>query len=734
MKSVIKMAFFFFLMILSLQAAKKGTIPDDTIIFESLKKKAGLDSVYELYRKGEIEQAWEALTDSLKERSKSRYYFDWTNFLSLMREYDLSYPGIFERQHRSLAQYHFSRYAPETSWQLPFKNLLGEDVTAYELRHLARQQKSADMTLIYFHENKKEYKDYWTRQVMDLMQAYASGEYDDKGNGIFEYYRAGRRVHNWLFNHHAYYNSPDYSRKNQELLIKTFIYHGFDLTEQTRKYNSGNHHTKGLVALFELAVFLQDFTFSDIWIEQSLKWLTEHMRREINDDGFQFERSVHYHFGDIENYLRVYQLAKLNGIHIPELFEKKFNEMFDVLVKIAQPDKNLPVLQDDTDHFLKKVNDLGGIFKAGSLLLQDPVLEYFAAAHPDPEWFWLLARMLNNEVPEKKKPHYGSLALESTGYYIMRSGWNPEYAHMSISAGLSDVKPDHQHGDMLGLTASIGENQVLPTYQVKYNAPDYPVFKNSWVKNVAVVDSVPHGMDWKGNTGGSGFGKFQKLPNPKTILWKTGDNLVVYVGTHDGYKDLNVETFRTILFFKPLKEWIVCDLFMAPESHHYQQIWQESDKADQDGNLNRVFENGLTFSILQKNPAEYHTAVTQLREKKSWMVSSVADTFQFVTHLLPGINHEAKKNTVSWNKLPFLSGIKISDKTGTVLSVDNIIILFGVKTVRVGKYDIKNIKPANLMLKKIGFRNYTITNISPYIIYVGDTELEPGQQLNQVQE
>lgn len=116
------------------------------------------------------------------------------------------------------------------------------------------------------------------------------------------------------------------------------------------------------------------------------------------------------------------------------------------------------------------------------------------------------------------------------------------------------------------------------------------------------------------------------------------------------------------------------------------------------------------------------------------MVSSVADTFQFVTHLLPGINHEAKKNTVSWNKLPFLSGIKISDKTGTVLSVDNIIILFGVKTVRVGKYDIKNIKPANLMLKKIGFRNYTITNISPYIIYVGDTELEPGQQLNQVQE
>jgi hypothetical protein len=563
------------------------------------------------------------------------------------------------------------------------------------------------------------------------MRAYEAGEYDDEGNGIFEYYRAGRRIHNWLFNHHVYYNSPDYTVNDQKLLIQTFIYHGFDLAERTRKFNPGNHHTKGLVALFEMAVFLQDFTFSDIWIDQSLNGLTEHMRREVNEDGFQFERSVHYHFGDIENYLRVYQLAQINDIPVPALFEERFKEMFEVLVKIAQPDKNLPVLQDDTDYFLKEVNDLGGIFKAGSLLLQDPVLEYFAAEYPDSEWFWLLARMLNKVVPEGDKPEYGSLALESTGYYIIRSGWDPDDAYMSISAGLSAVKPDHQHGDMLGLTAYAGGNQILPTYQVKYNKPDYPLFKNSWVKNVAIVDSIPHGRDWKGNTGGSGFGKFLTLPNPKTLIWQTGEDLDIYVGTHDGYKDLNVETYRTVLFFKQLKEWVVCDLFLAPEDHQYQQIWQQLDSAGMEGSLSRVFTNGMTFSILQKNQAGYKTDMKKIRDKQSWMISTTADTFQFVSHLSSRGENESDREILKWGKLPLFSGIRISDEEGVVMTTGDFIILLGVEKFRMKNLRITSIRPVNLILHKKGFRRYDIINISPYAVSVNGSEYAPGLTIGQ---
>lgn len=720
----------FFLLSCSLYPAKKGIVPDDEMIFSSLKENAGLGTIQELFSKGERDKAWIALTDALKVRSRNRYYFDWTNFKPLLEVYDDAYPEIFENKHRKQAEYQISHYAPETSWQLPFKNLKGEEVTAYELRHLARQQKSADMTLLYFYDDEKAYLDYWTRQVADLMRAYKSGEYDDEGNGIFEYYRAGRRIHTWLFNHHAYYNSSEYTSKNQKLLIQTFVYHGFDLAERTKHYNPGNHHTKGLVALFELAVFLQDFSFSDAWINQSLDGLTKHMELEVNDDGFQFERSVHYHVGDIENYLRVYQLAQINQIPVPELFEKRFKEMFNVLVKIAQPDKNLPVLQDDTDHYLKEVNELGGIFKAGSLLLKDPVLEYFAGAYLDSEWFWILARMLDQNVPEKKQPTYGSLALESTGYYIMRSGWEKDDAYMCISAGLSNRKPDHQHGDMLGVTAYAGGHQILPTYQVNYNEPDYKIFKNSWVKNVVIVDSIPHGQEWKENEGGSGFGKFLKLPEPKTIFWKVGENLDIYVGTHNGYKDMDVQTYRTVLFFKSQKEWVVCDLFVAPEPHEYQQIWQELDNSDLTGNLSRSFENGMNFLILQKTPAVYHIDMTPLREKKSWMVSVTADTFQFITQLKTEVKDSNQDSALEWNKLSRLSGVKLMGTNGVILNQGkHQMILFGIKDVKIGKKMIHSALPLNLVVKKQGFKQYEIINISPYSIYVDNIILKPGQRL-----
>jgi hypothetical protein len=702
-------------------AADKGEIPDNDFILSSIKPTAGLGSVNKLFRSGKSEEAMNTFLDSLKERSKQRYYFNWEDFSDLVKNYEMIYPDAFEK-HEIMSDYQITHYAPETSWDLPFKNLLGNDVTAYELRHLARQQKSLDMTLMYFKTGNHLYMDYWTRQVANLMDAYENGEYEDAGNGVFEYYRAGRRIHNWIFNHHAYYASPEYSSEDQEVLLKTFIYHAKDLAARTKIYHSGNHHTKGLVGLFEMAIFLQDFTFSDEWIEQSLRLLTEHMKREINPDGFQFERSVHYHVGDIENYFRVYQLAQINDILIPELFEQRFMEMFAVLKKIAQPDKNLPVLQDDTDHFLKENNELGGIFKAGSLLLEDPELNYFASEHSGHDWYWLLARMLSSGIEEKKQPQIGSLALESTGYYIMRSGWDKDDVYMSISAGLSDVKPDHQHGDMLGLTAYAGGYQILPTYQVKYNKPDYNLFKNSWVKNVAIVDSIPHGLQFKGNSGGSGFGKFKLLPHPKTLLWESSKDVDIYLGTHDGYESIGVETYRTVIFLKNAKEWIICDQFFSNEEHVYQQIWQGLNKADEQGILFRTFDENLRMSISQKTKADYQVDMKKLRDKRSWMISTKAENFQYISHIK--LESDRIKNKASkWNENKHISADK-----GQIINISKTKCLaLGVKKLKVGKDVLENDEKMNLYLERKVFGKYTIVNIGPKPLELYEAKIKLGQ-------
>lgn len=712
---------FFIAFSLSLSAVNAEDIFSDAFIISSLKQGKDLNHITELYNNGSKAEAIFVLIDSLKERSRERYYFDWKDFPELLKTYEETYPGIFEDIHQELADYHTSRYAPETSWDLPFNNLLGDEVTPYELRHLARQQKSMDMALLYFRNDRKEYLDYWVRQVADLMDAYKKGEYENTGNGIFEYYRAGRRIHNWMFNHHVYYNSSEYDKKDQKVLLKTFIYHGFDLARRTEEYHPGNHHTKGLVGLFEIAIFLQDFTFSDVWIEQSLSLLTEHMRREINPDGFQFERSVHYHLGDIENYLRVYQLAKTNNIPVPELFEKRFRQMFQAMKMIAQPDKNIPVLQDDTDFFLKEFNDPGGVFKAGSLLLNDPELKYFAAKNLSYDWYWLLAGMLSKSTADMKKPSFGSIALENTGYYIMRNGWNLDDKYMSISAGLSDVKPDHQHGDMLGLTAYANGYQILPTYQVKYNKPDYYLFKNSWVKNVAIVDSIPHGLDFKGNKGGSGFGKFGKLPQPEVLLWISDKDLDIFVGTHDGYENIGVRTYRTIIFFKNPGEWIVCDQFLSEAPHKYQQIWQGCDEAVSNSTLIRRFDNGFNLEISQKNAAEYNIDMKMLRNKRSWSISVVEDNFQFITHIKAS---DKKKSRLTWCSKKF----DVDDDAQVVRYKRGKYLILNTCKLKAGHKKMKSDTKMNLLLEKTG-KKYSITNIGPVGIQMNNANISTNSTL-----
>jgi hypothetical protein len=555
--------------------AQTISIPTDEEILADLKAGVpGLQEVYALRDQGHTAEALQKLAASLREQSTGRYFFNWQEFDTLFALYNSRYPGM-RNSHLALAQDHISTYPADTEWILPFRNLHGKEVTAYELRHLARQNKSRDMALASRYEGDPHYLRYWLAQVEDLNRAFIAGAYDQAGNGIYEGLRGGLRVQNWLFAHHLFLADKSYDARAQLLLIRTLLHHGAMLQKETKKFRSGNHHTKGLTALFELAVIFADFRTADLWREQAIAGLTRHMQQEINPDGFQFERSVHYHIGDIDNYFRVSQLAQLNGIALPEDFTTRFRGMFTALAKLAQPNRRLPVLQDDTDAAYRENNDIRYPMSAGTLLFGDPLLRYFAGDEIPAELFWLVRPEQHDRIYRLSgvAPDYTSLALEQSGYYCMRSGWDQDDLYMTISAGLSQVKPDHQHGDMLGLVAWANGHEILPNYQVSYNTPEYPWWKNSWVKNVALADSILLGQRWTPNEGGSGFGKWGRLPKPRVLAWRTLPEYDYFRGSHNAYDSLGVGYFREVLFVKA-GFWIVRDHFTSADPHTWQQVWQ----------------------------------------------------------------------------------------------------------------------------------------------------------------
>lgn len=635
---VIFLLIFFFASLI--ENIRAGEIPADHVpsnkdILNNLQKNvSGLSDVYKLIEEEKYDSAAILLAKYYKNKLSERFFFNWQNFENRFEKYKSDYPNK-ESKHYKLAQYQFNTYAPETKWILPFKNLNGEEVTAYELRHLSRQQKSMDMALVYYYSNKTaKYYDYFIRQVKDLNRAFKAGEYDDEGNGIYEVFRAGKRINNWLFVHNAYLASEIYSSEDQFYLIKTFLHHGAQFYKRIKKFKYGNHQTKGLVALFQLSVLFPEFEDSQKWLEKSLAGLEWHITNEINDDGFQFERSVHYHVGDILNYFRVFQLAKLNNIDLPQIFTTRLKSMFDAMISLAQPNRYLPVLQDDTDSPFAEKNDVSSAFTIGTLMFENPEYRYFSEDKIPASIYWLLSndQLEILDIVKPQPPNIGSSSLPNTGYYSMRSGWDENDLYMTITAGLSEHKPDHQHGDMLGLVAYAHGKEILPNYQVRYKFDDYVFFKNSFVKNVALVDSIPLGRGWNPNRGKSGFGKWKTLPKPKVLSWITDEKFDYFAGSHDSYDSINVKYNRTILFIKD-KFWVVIDKFVGNSEHTYQQIWQGLyDKVN-----DRIMSGKNTeLEILQLNQDLNNTEIGRFREKGNAIYNSFKNTtFEFFTVLNP---------------------------------------------------------------------------------------------------
>ncbi len=632
----------------------------------------------------------ERLANYFKEKFSESFFYDHKTFEQRFVEYNQLYQN--KEGHKKRALDHLGKYADSTQWVLPFDYLNGGKVNAYALRHLARQHKMADIIFLYFNEGRDpKYIRYFENQMHSLNAALESGEYEkiEDGNGVYEVFRSGYRILNWLWIHNMILNEPEYSDKDQLTTIATLLQHGQHLFERNHKFRAGNHQTRGMSALAMLSILFRDFEGTDLWYDRAMQRLGEHLDKEINADGFQFERSVHYHMSDINNYFYVYQLAKRNRIDILNEWTEKLRGLFSTLVKVAYPDKSAPVLQDDTDIPWAEKNNISEVMTLGYLLFENPEFGYFASHKVDARMYWFLngsqLELLNNI--ESQKPGYGSLAFPDTHYYIMREGWNPNDKMLVISAGLDDEKPDHQHGDMLGVQAIANGHAILPNYQVRYSLEDFQLFKNSKVKNVALVDDELQGKKWTSNKGGSGFGKFKSLPNPEVIAWTTNNELDVFVGRHDGFEDIGVEYTRQVIFVKD-DFWIVKDNFSSNGPHEYKQVWQGHYTMENAPNLIRATAtDGSGHDILQLIPLD--TVINSGKRGKHWSVASKKNQkkFSFLTVIYPyrGYNNridETKEDITISDWKVNRTNWEINGKDPISLNKDNRSYCFGVQSLK----------------------------------------------------
>ncbi|MBX2814674.1 MAG: heparinase II/III-family protein, partial [Saprospiraceae bacterium] len=295
-----------------------------------------------------------------------------------------------------------------------------------------------------------------------------------------------------------------------------------------------------------------------------------------------------------------------------------------------------------------ETNDISGAMTLGYLLFGDPEFGYFASDKVDQRVYWFLSNQQIKDLENivEKPPTYGSLSFDHTGYFVMREGWGENDKMMVVSAGLDENKPDHQHADMLGIQAMAYGNVILPNYQVRYSLEDFDFFKNSMVKNVALVDDEVQGKEWTSNRGGSGFGKFGSLPNPKVLAWRSNTHFDFFAGRHDGFENIGVEHERKILFIKN-HFWVLKDKFTADTPHEYKQVWQGHYTHESGPDLLRAtFHDAVGFDLYQVRSTD--TLQAGGARGKNWTVVSKEDrsNFSFLTVLYPyqGYNNRLDEN------------------------------------------------------------------------------------------
>ena len=687
----------------------------------------------------------EELATYLRSTYAERYFYNYKTFDERFQKYQLLYPNA-KNGHNEGAMDHMGKYPSASQWKLPFNYLNGAPVNAYAVRHLARQHKMVDVAFEYHYTNKNPlYLNYFKNQVASLNTALKANNFEqlEDGNGTYEAFRSGYRVLNWLQIHAFFLNEKNYTDEDQLTTISTLLQHGANLFETNQEFVPGNHQTRGMSALAMISILLRDFKGTDVWYQHSMKLLEAHLSKEINDDGFQFERSVHYHMSDIDNYYYVYQLAKISHLEVNEFWENKLKSLFTTLVKIAYPDGSAPVLQDDTNNPWAEKNDISGAITLGYLLLGNPEMGYLAENSVDAKTYWYLndsqLNMLNSI--QKKQPEMKSTSFPTTGYYFFREGWNPNDKMLTISAGLDKDKPDHQHGDMLGIQAMAFGKVVLPNYQVRYSLADYEFFKNSMVKNVALVDEQLQGKKYKGNQGGSGFGKFGELPKPTVLAWNVDNSIEYFVGTHDGFENVGVQYSRQVINVQN-DFWIVKDNFTSEKEHTYKQVWQGHYSLEKAPNLIRSsFDDATGLDIYQLNSVD--TVENSGKRGKQWSVVSKKQqgNFSFSTLIFPYKGFDNRIDELP--KSPDLKGWKLNDsdwklegKNAASISKNDEIIVLSAKKIVFKNLIIESSKVVDLSIKmeqnKLVIQSINVENFQIHIHGSGEVLLNSKISSNQL--
>lgn len=380
---------------------------------------------------------------------------------------------------------------------------------------------------------------------------------------------AGLRPENWLRAVELFGDAlpaPLLERMNESLAE-----HGAFLVREHKAF----HQLSNWGAIQSHGLFLIGLWLSrKDWQTLALERLTENLRNAVLPDGVQWEQSPMYHCEVLHAAADTLLLTRRNGIQVPSALEETIHRMFRALAVWVTPSREI-LPQSDSDCI-----DAGDLLAQGALLFADPELAAAAEGALCEETLWdfgVDARTKLDALP-KRRPAIPSQALESSGNYMLRSGWgvNDTYIHLHCGS----LGGGHGHADLLHLDVwHHGEAVLADAGRYTYvEGAERVWFKSPAAHNTFRVDETDftrYRATWE----------WAEIARPLPTETHFTPQADLLRAGHLGYAAQGITAEREIVFIKP-DLLIGVDRLFAPEGtrHTVEQFFHfGSGTLEQDG-------------------------------------------------------------------------------------------------------------------------------------------------------
>ncbi len=437
---------------------------------------------------------------------------------------------------------------------------------------------SRDLALAYDYSGDEGYADKWVALIGSWIEQVPDGFVNSQVTG--------RRLQQWLLAYHYFVPGRHCSAITSEFLLALLgsiqsqaVFLSRNLTPE------GNHRTIELYAIFAVALVFPELSQSAELLAFAKHELLANLREDFLADGLQKELSTDYHHTVLKNFLRVRELADLNGLALPEVFDAVIRKALEFSIHAHKPDGWLPAINDGD------VNSYMSLLGKAQRYYPGDALSYVLS-----------------QGEQGKPPAHRSRLFADSGYCILRSDWAERpYAdgrYLFFDCGNLGLG-SHGHYDLLSFEmAAFGRSLIVDPGRYTYHEHDNEgvnwrhAFKGTAAHNTVMVD----GKDQIAYQCHEPVGPH---PRAAVLIFESNQGFDFVHGRALSPR-YEVEHQRSI-FFAEAEYWIISDLLLATDAHRYEQFFHLGPEAQGQTELQEQGIRAPNLLIAQARRAEIET-------------------------------------------------------------------------------------------------------------------------------